>query len=112
MNKDLEKKEESAEIGLLKNIISTMSAYSSPTMLKNIATATFVVSIFCLLGALLMWRLRIIGFYLYTAGTIISIALPIYMFGSNFMSNMSSGVQAFIGVLFVIFYAMNLKSMK
>jgi hypothetical protein len=59
-----------------------------------------------------MWKLKRAGFYIYTLGTVISIILPYYMFGSNFLTNISVGFLGFIGLLFVIFYAMNIKSMK
>ena len=113
INDDLKKKDKtSEEAGFVGNVFNSMSRFSSPEILRKSAVMTLVVSIFCLIGALLMWRLRKTGFYLYTLGTIIGVVAPFYLFGNNFMTNFSAGMQGFIGVLFVIFYAMNLKSMN
>lgn len=101
-----------AESGIAKNVIKNMSLMTSPENLKKTAIGTIITSVLCLFGAILMWRLRKSGFYIYTLGTLIGIILPFYFFGNNFLTNISAGFQSFIGILFVIFYAMNLKSMK
>jgi hypothetical protein len=106
------KAKDSTEINMVTNIMKNASAISTPESLRKTAIGNFVTSIMCLSGAILMWRLRRIGFYLYVLGTIIGIILPFYLFGSNFLTNLSAGFMGFIGILFVIFYAMNLKSMK
>lgn len=113
VNEDLKKekkdKEESAFVG---QIMGNMSDISTPENLRKASIGNIITSVICLLGAILMWNLRRSGFYIYTLGTIIGIILPFYMFGSNLVTNISAGFMGFIGILFVIFYAMNLKSMK
>lgn len=106
------KKRDTAAISLVNNIMKNMDTIATPQNLRRSATGTFISSVICLLGAVLMWRLRKAGFYIYTAGTLTGIALPLFLFGSNFITNMSAAFLGFIGILFVIFYAMNLKSMK
>jgi len=92
--------------------MGNMAEMSTPENLRKSAIADFITSLLCLAGAVLMWKLRKTGFYIYTLGTILSIIIPFYLFGSNPVSNISAGLVGFIGILFVIFYAMNLKSMK
>ena len=93
-------------------VMSNMSGMTNPDNLRKSSLGNIISSIFCLLGAILMWRLNRNGFYLYVLGTIIGIVTPFYVFGNNFLTALSVGFTAFIGVLFVIFYAMNLKSMQ
>ncbi|HEV8080539.1 MAG TPA: hypothetical protein VGP43_07500 [Chitinophagaceae bacterium] len=94
------------------NVVNNMSAMATPDNLRKMAIGTVISSILCLLGAILMWNLRKVGFYIYVIGTILIIVLPFYLFGINFLTNLSVGAQGFIGIIFVIFYAMNIKSMK
>jgi hypothetical protein len=109
MNQQKKKDDESAFVS---QMMGNMSKMSTPENLRKSAIGNFITSLLCLAGAILMWNLRRTGFYIYTLGTIISIIIPFYLFGSNFLTNISAGFLGFIGVLFVIFYAMNLKSMK
>lgn len=114
MNDDLKRKNERNpdKVNFLNKIMANASSMSSPENLRKTSIGNCITSLLGLLGALLMWNLRRVGFYIYTLGTLISIILPFYMFGSNFLTNISAGFLGFIGILFVIFYAMNLKSMK
>lgn len=114
MNDDLKRKNarNPEKVNFLNKIMTNASVMSSPENLRKNAVGNCITSILCLLGALLMWNLRRVGFYIYTIGTVTAIILPFYMFGSNFLTNISAGFLGFIGILFVIFYAMNLKSMK
>ena len=115
MNEDLAKKKNAGKpdkVILINNIMKNASELSTPENLRKTSIGNAISAIFCLWGAFFMWKLRRIGFYFYTLGTLISIILPFYLFGSNFLTNISAGFLGFIGILFVIFYAMNLKSMK
>jgi hypothetical protein len=72
-----------------------------------------VASIFCLLGAFLMWRLSKKGFYLYLLGTIIGIAVPLVVYGmSNLLGMIFVIVSALIGILFVILYSVNYSKLE
>ena len=89
-----------------------MSEMTNPDNLRKSSLGSIISAVFCLVGAFLMWRLNRKGFYSYVLGTIIGIAVPFYVFGNNFLTALSVGITALIGILFVIFYAMNLKSMR
>jgi hypothetical protein len=100
------------KFNFVSKIMTNASVMSSPENLRKASISNCITSIFCLLGAFLMWNLKRVGFYFYTIGTVAGIILPFYMFGSNFLTNISAGFLGFIGILFVIFYAMNIKSLK
>ncbi|HUS00822.1 MAG TPA: hypothetical protein VMY77_03805 [Chitinophagaceae bacterium] len=93
-------------------MMNNMAVMTEPGNLRKSSIGTIISSVFCLIGAILMWRLNRKGFYIYVVGTIIGIAVPLYVFGNNLITALSVGIGALIGILFVIFYAMNLKSMK
>jgi len=113
INKDMaEAKKRDDEATFIFQMMGNMAEMSTPENLRKIAIANFITSLLCLAGAIMMWKLRKTGFYIYTLGTILSIIIPFYLFGSNSVTNISAGFLGFIGVLFVIFYGLNLKSMK
>ena len=112
MNNDPKKDRDAESKKIVDNVANNLTQMTSPANLRKAAIGSFITSILCLIGALLMWKLRRPGFYIYTLGTLLSIIIPFYMFGSNLITNLSGGFMGFIGILFVIFYAMNLKSMK
>lgn len=70
----------------------------------------------CLLtitGAIFMWRMNRNGFYLYAAGILLWILAPVIVYGSStFIAVLEAGIKFFIGLLFTILYAFNLKDMK
>lgn len=114
MNDDLKRKNvrNPDKVIFLNKIMNNASQISTPENLRKNSIGNFITYALCLFGALLMWHLRRVGFYIYTLATVVSIVLPFYLFGSNFLTNLSGGFLGFIGILFIIFYAMNLKSMK
>ena len=114
MNEDLKRKNarNPDKVIFFNKIMNNASQMSTPENLRKNAIGNSITYALCLLGAVLMWHLRRVGFYIYTLGTVLSIILPFYMFGSNFLTNISAGFLGFIGLLFVIFYAMNIKSLK
>lgn len=98
--------------GLASKMMKNVAVMSNPDNIRNTSLGNIVTSVFCLLGAFLMWKLNRTGFYIYVLGTLIGIIIPFYLYGSNFLTNIAAGTAGFIGLLFVIFYAMNLKSMN
>lgn len=114
VNEDIKRKnsQNPEKVNFVSKIMNNASEISTPENLRKTSIGNCITSMLCLIGALFMWRLRRIGFYIYVLGTIISIILPFYLFGSNFLTNISAGFLGFIGLMFVIFYAMNIKSLK
>ncbi|MDQ6757253.1 MAG: hypothetical protein M3004_09995 [Bacteroidota bacterium] len=115
VNNDIAKKKNSGKpegAYFINNILSRASVISTPDNLRNASIGNFITAIFCLTGAILMWWLKRIGFYFYVVGTMIGIAIPIYLFGNNFLTSIAAGMATFIGIIFIIFYAMNFKSLQ
>lgn len=76
------------------------------------AIADFISALLTLTGAILMWFLRKSGFFLYVLGIAISIAIPFYLYGNDFLAVGMSMVGPFFGVVFIALYALNLKTMR
>ncbi|MCE3294928.1 MAG: hypothetical protein K0R65_642 [Crocinitomicaceae bacterium] len=79
-----------------------------------------VGSLLCLTGALLMWKLKKIGFYIYVVGQIIPFIGSFLMMGAasgsgDFMGTMATISLVFsiiFSVAFIVMYAFNLKHLK
>ncbi len=92
-----------------KMIESTISAIT-PEKIRNAAFANIAYGVFTLLGALLMWRLRKSGFWIYVLGVIIAIAAPVAIYGTgNWLGLISSIGMGLVGLVFIILYAVNIK---
>ena len=84
INKDMaEAKKRDDDATFVFQMMGNMAEMSTPENLRKSAIANFITSLLCLAGAILMWKLRKNGFYIYTIGTILSIIIPFYLFGSN-----------------------------
>jgi hypothetical protein len=94
-------------------LLSDASKIASPENIKKNALYSIFANILTLAGAFLMFRLNKTGFWLYLAGTIVSIIAPMVIYGtSNLLSLGMSVIFGIIGVVFVVLYALNLKQMK
>ena len=94
------------------NMLRSGQKAMTPENIRKTSASKIVTGIFCLFGGIMMWKLRRKGYYFYIAGVILEIATPFYLFGNNSFVILSSIFTAFFGLLFIIFYGMNLKSMK
>lgn len=104
---------EDAGSKMAEKIVNSMTNAFTAENLKKAGLAAIVAAVLCLAGALLMWKLKRTGFYLYIIGTLAGIISPFLIYGSdNIMSILSSVVVGFIGIIFVILYGVNLKYMK
>lgn len=95
-----------------KKMQTSMKKMFSKENIQRKAIGDFIASIFTLLGAILMWNLRRQGFYSYVIGVLISVLVPLYLYGTDLMSIGISIIGAFFGVVFIALYALNLKSMN
>lgn len=91
---------------IMKHTFSGMSS-------KNIyhaAIANLCYGLLTLFGALLMWRLRKIGYWLYLLGIIISVVAPIAIYGSdNWIGLFTSLAMGLIGLTMIILFTINKK---
>jgi uncharacterized membrane protein (DUF2068 family) len=81
---------------------------TDPILIKKLAAGQLVYSLITLIGAILMFRLRRVGFWIYVAGTAIGITIPIILLGFGAL-NMSFGV--FFSLLFIGLYWLTFKEM-
>lgn len=73
----------------------------------------------CLFGAILMWKLKKVGFFLYVVGQIIAFVSAFLMFSSGGSGGLMQSmmviaiiVQAIFVIAFVVMYAVNLKHLN
>lgn len=80
---------------------------ASMTLATKLAPYQFVLSLLSLVGAIMMFQLKRLGFYLYVLAQVLLVVLPAFISGQW-------GIfwQAFWAILFIVLYALNLKSMK
>ena len=66
-----------------------------------------VLALASLYGAIMMWKLKKMGFYLYSGANVIALVVPIIMASGKF-----SVFGLIITALFIILYGLNLKHLK
>lgn len=79
--------------------------------LRKLAIGNLIAALFTLAGALFMWNLKRTGFYIYIIGVTISLAIPFYLFGNDFIAVGATSFNNFFGLVFIALYALNLKAM-
>lgn len=98
---------------LAEQVFSGASKLIDPASIKKNALFSILANLLTLVGAFLMFQLKKQGFWVYLAGTAISIITPIIVYGaSNILSiGMTAGI-GFFGILFVVLYSLNLKYLR
>jgi len=93
-----------------KNIMKhTFSGLTSENIYKA-ALANFCYGLLTLFGALLMWRLRKIGYWLYLLGIIISAIAPIAIYGtSNWIGLFTAVGMGMLGLVMMVLFTINKK---
>ncbi len=79
-----------------------------PDEIRRLSIAQFLYSLLTLIGAIYMFRLRRIGFWIYVSGVLVGIVVPVMLAGFGAL-NTSFGV--FFSILFVGLYWLTLKEM-
>lgn len=97
---------------LIKNMLRDAQRSMTLVNIRHEAMGSIISSLLCLIGALLMWYLQKTGFVIYILGVGCSIAIPFFLFGSASFVILKAIPLIFTGVLFIIFYGMNLKRMN
>ena len=75
---------------------------------RDFFVVSFFLSALSVLGAILMWNLRKIGFHIYTLAQLINLVVPLLYFGGDNNPLLSIVITA----LFVYLYARNLPQMR
>lgn len=93
-------------------VMKTLGKMMDSDLIKKKAIADLIGAIFTLSGALIMWRMKRIGFYLYILGTLISTLSPLNIYGNDLLIVGSVVVSGIIGMVFITLYALNWKSLR
>lgn len=97
---------------LADQMVSNLSVLS-PENIKKSALGGIVAAVLCLIGAFMMWGLKKTGFYTYVLGTLVGVVAPIVIYGAgNIFGLLSTVGIAFLGIIFVVLYGLNLKHMR
>ena len=106
--------DQGAGSAVLSDILNSTMASLQATFVhaREIAVVSLVLSVISLLGAILMFQLRRIGFYFYTAAQILMLFVLPYFAGFNFMVLAGMLFSAIFAVIFIVMYALNLKYMR
>lgn len=81
----------------------------NPRLVHQLSLGQLVYSLVTLVGVVLMFRLRKIGFYVYLAGVLLGLLLPLTLVGS---AGINTSFGAFFSVLFAVMYGFCLREMK
>lgn len=82
---------------------------ADPRLVQQQSLAQFVYSLITLLGAVLMFRQRKAGFYIYLVGLLLGMVLPVYFGG---FSALITSFGVFASILFAVMYGFCLREMK
>ncbi|MCW3126317.1 MAG: hypothetical protein JWO03_1975 [Bacteroidetes bacterium] len=110
-NKMDEQMSNTAQPEMLKNFMGSMFSNMSADNIRKSSLINLIANLLTLGGAVLMWGFRKSGYYLYIAGTIIWIIIPLIFFGGGLLGGISSGLYALVGIAFIIMYGVNVKYM-
>jgi len=96
---------------LAERILGSVANSLTPERIRQLALAKLLNNLLTLVGAILMWNLRKTGFYVYVAGVLVAILAPMFIF-DGFLAGVASAGTAFVSIIFVVLYALNLKYMR
>jgi hypothetical protein len=95
----------------VKELISSAAQSANPESIRLSSVLQFISCLLTLTGAIMMFTLRKVGFYLYIAGIMLSIGAPLIT-GKGLVAIIGASVYALIGVIFIAMYGANLSDMK
>lgn len=94
----------------IKQLFGSMADKMNPGTIKKSALLKIISTLLTLFGAIMMFKQRKQGFYMYVAGIIIFVGAPIMVI-NGFIGVAGAMFAGLIGVAFIIMYAVNLKYM-
>jgi hypothetical protein len=94
--------------------VSNILKDSEPLMKNGILyyILSMIGCIICLVGVILMWKLKKAGFYIYIVGEIAPLILPFILLGGFGALSVFALVLGIIPVAFIAMYAINLKHLE
>ncbi len=80
-----------------------------PRVVRQLSLSQLIYSLVALVGVLLMFRLRRVGFYLYIVAALLGFVLPLYFVG---LKSLGTSYGVFFSVIFSVMYGFCLREMK
>jgi len=97
---------------LSEKIKASFSKILDKDNMRKLAIGNLIAAIFTLTGAIFMWHLKRMGFYIYIAGVIIALIIPFYLFGNDMIAVGATSFNNFFGLIFIALYALNIRVMN
>lgn len=103
-----------ASSSFLSNLLSSSQEVVQASMMysKQIAICGLILSIVSLTGAILMFRLKRIGFCFYTAAQVLMLVVTPIFIGFSWVAMAGVIFSGILALIFIIMYALNLKYMR
>ncbi len=73
---------------------------------------SLVACVLCLVGVIMMWKLKKTGFFIYLVGEVAPIILPFILLGGFGALGFFSMILSFIPIAFIIMYGLNYKHLS
>ncbi|XOV68071.1 MAG: hypothetical protein ACFHU9_02640 [Fluviicola sp.] len=100
-------------------LLDGLPSFEDFVMWSNISNASnLITSILCIIGAILMFKLKKVGYYLYVIGGVAFVAVTTLAVNQmmpdalKFVAILTGVLYGLIGAAFIIMYGVNLKHMK
>lgn len=78
---------------------------------KPLGYSSMMLAIVGIIGVVLMWRLKRMGFWIYVFSSIAGLVVPLVLVGGGVAAMVGIGVVAVVTVAFIVMYAIHLKYM-
>ncbi|HSR39307.1 MAG TPA: hypothetical protein VLL95_10370 [Phnomibacter sp.] len=95
-----------------KKMDSEIAMFMDAEKIKQNAVASILTNAITFIGAFLMFRMNSKGFWVYVLGTVGGVIAPLVIFGHNSLANIFAYGSGFVGLIFIVMYAFNLRDMK
>lgn len=98
-------------------IIRMFTSYRGSSMIFSkfgfIQFSNIIFALLCLVGVLLMWKLKKSGFFIYLIGEVIPLILPLILIPQSIKYGLIYSIGGFlISAAFIVMYSLNLKHLK
>jgi len=99
--------------GMVANMMESAMVLAEKTAenAQDLGYVAIATSLLSLIGVWLMWNLRRMGFGIYVVASLLGLLVPFAFLGFSTVALIGLGFGAFITILFIILYAVNLKHM-
>jgi hypothetical protein len=95
-----------------KKMEGEIAMFMDAEKIKQNALASIIANAITFIGAFLMFRMNSTGFWVYVLGTVGGVVAPLVIFGHNSLANIFAYGSGFVGLIFIVMYAFNLRDMK